>query len=60
MDQNTLFKDTVGTHVYMAPEIHLKLPYLGWAVDIWSLGIILFTMLTGQLPFQSKIKEEVS
>jgi len=47
MDQNTLFKDTVGTHVYMAPEIHLKLPYLGWAVDIWSLGIILFTMLTG-------------
>lgn len=59
MTVDSLFKDQVGTPAYMAPEIHNRQPYLGWAVDVWSLGILLFIMLTGQIPFISKNIEEL-
>jgi len=39
-----------GTPAFMAPEVFQGLRY-GTAVDVWSFGIILFTLLTGALPF---------
>lgn len=36
-----------GTPNYMAPEICQRKEYCGFAADIWSLGIIIFMMLTG-------------
>lgn len=46
------FLSTVcGTLVYMAPELLRKEKYSGFAVDVWSLGVILFTMLYGEMPF---------
>jgi len=36
----------LGTHSYMAPEIHLGKPYKGEHVDLFAAGIILFIMLT--------------
>ena len=49
-----------GTPNYIAPEVLAK----GWKghdhkVDIWSLGIIIFAMLSGYPPFQSKTQEEI-
>ncbi|BGP43647.1 hypothetical protein JCM10449v2_007692 [Rhodotorula kratochvilovae] len=41
----------VGTLGYTAPEIVAGQRYLGEQVDIWSLGVILFALLTGSLPF---------
>jgi serine/threonine protein kinase len=41
-----------GTKGYMAPEILSKSQYKGPLVDIWSLGVVLFIMLTGFPPFQ--------
>ncbi|GAA6038915.1 hypothetical protein JCM8097_000572 [Rhodosporidiobolus ruineniae] len=38
-----------GTVSYMAPEILHREPY-SYQVDIWSMGIILYDMLTGSLP----------
>lgn len=40
-----------GTTVYMAPELIKNEKYSGFAIDIWSLGVILFTMLYGEMPF---------
>jgi len=40
-----------GTEIYMAPEI-FKGGY-NEKVDIWSIGIITFEMLTGDVPFSS-------
>jgi len=41
----------LGTPSYMAPEIHLKQPYSGPAVDLFASAIILFIMLSGTPPF---------
>lgn len=39
----------VGTPYYTAPEV-LRGDY-GPECDVWSIGIIMYTMLTGKLPF---------
>ena len=36
-----------GTPAYIAPEILLDRGYEGFAVDIWSAGVVLFVMLYG-------------
>ncbi|CDO95841.1 unnamed protein product [Kluyveromyces dobzhanskii CBS 2104] len=40
-----------GTTVYMAPELIQRKSYDGFKADIWSLGIILYTMINGYMPF---------
>lgn len=40
-----------GTLQYMAPELACRRAH-GMAVDMWSLGILLFEMLVGRSPFQ--------
>lgn len=42
----------VGTSSYMAPEILALQEYHGKAVDIYSLGIILFIMRFGNMPME--------
>ena len=42
-----------GTFNYMAPEIHLKKPYKGHSVDIFSAGVILFMMVYARQPFEA-------
>jgi serine/threonine protein kinase len=41
-----------GTPNYMPPEIILKKDYLGEFSDIWSIGILLYTILCGSFPFR--------
>ena len=53
-NKNELLYDHCGTPMYMAPEIILsneKIGYKGFPVDIWSSGIVLYIMLSGNLPF---------
>lgn len=40
-----------GTVCYSAPEMLKGEKYAAEKVDVWSLGIILFALLTGELPF---------
>ena len=48
----------VGTAFYAAPEVILKKEY-GQDIDWWSLGVILFEMVSGYSPFCSKKTADV-
>lgn len=48
---NDRLKVPCGTPAYMAPELTLRKEYSGAAVDLWSAGVVMYTMLTGKLPF---------
>jgi carbon catabolite-derepressing protein kinase len=41
----------VGTRQYQAPEVLEKRHYSGESVDVFSIGVILFLMVTGALPY---------
>ena len=41
----------------MAPEVHTKC--YGMKCDVWSLGIMLFFLLTGKFPFKGETQEEI-
>ena len=43
----------VGTKFYIAPEIIKQEQYLGEEIDIFSLGVTLFIMIFGKVPFHS-------
>eukprot|EP00043_Microstomoeca_roanoka_P030150 m.24917 g.24917 ORF g.24917 m.24917 type:complete len:465 (-) comp9772_c0_seq1:87-1481(-) len=47
-----------GTPEYLAPEVILDSDY-GLAVDWWGLGIVMYEMLSGRLPFNSQDYEEL-
>lgn len=51
-----VFTDKVGSDLYMAPEILMLYNYNGMIADIWSLGMCLFAMVNGFIPFTSMKK----
>lgn len=49
--KHDLLKTRCGSALYAAPEFFEKEVSYGPSVEIWSLGVILFVMTTGEMPF---------
>eukprot|EP00891_Asterochloris_glomerata_P007383 jgi/Astpho2/7383/e_gw1.00114.154.1_t len=49
----------VGTVEYMAPEVARDIKACDEKVDIWALGVTLYELLTGHLPFSGKDKQAI-
>jgi serine/threonine protein kinase len=42
-----------GNPAYASPEVLQQTPHDGFAADIWSIGVVLYCMLMGKMPFSS-------
>ncbi|RMC10847.1 hypothetical protein DUI87_12559 [Hirundo rustica rustica] len=51
--QEQAFTTFAGTHLYCPPEWICLGCYDGHAATIWSLGVLLYVMVCGEMPFQS-------
>jgi serine/threonine protein kinase len=52
LNNSDTFGDSCGTPSFVAPELLRRGPSYGSACDVWSLGVTLFCLLSGELPFQ--------
>ncbi|KAJ3171252.1 hypothetical protein HDU88_008290 [Geranomyces variabilis] len=50
-DRNESLQTFCGSPFYASPEMILGKHYQGPEVDVWSMGVILFALLNGHLPF---------
>ncbi|KAK7884216.1 hypothetical protein WMY93_027339 [Mugilogobius chulae] len=49
--KGTLLQTFCGSPLYAAPEIVQGLPYQGPEVDCWALGVLLYALVYGSMPF---------
>uniref|UniRef100_A0A915CUX8 Aurora kinase n=1 Tax=Ditylenchus dipsaci TaxID=166011 RepID=A0A915CUX8_9BILA len=53
-NEKNLLNTFCGSPLYASPEIINGTPYKGPEVDCWSLGILLYTLVYGSMPFDGR------
>ncbi|XP_052610684.1 putative sperm motility kinase W [Peromyscus californicus insignis] len=52
--EGQMLQEICGSLLYWAPEILARKPYDGLAGDMWSLGIVLYVLVTGHFPYMEE------
>lgn len=58
-DNKSTLNTFCGSLYFAAPELLLGQRYSGPEIDVWSLGVILFVLLNGTVPFDDKDVEKL-
>lgn len=58
-DPDSLLKTICGSVKYLAPECIQGKPYFGSAADIWSSGVVLYSLLTKKMPFNGQNQPQI-
>uniref|UniRef100_A0A673JCV4 non-specific serine/threonine protein kinase n=1 Tax=Sinocyclocheilus rhinocerous TaxID=307959 RepID=A0A673JCV4_9TELE len=57
VDSVSELREILGTPEYVAPEV-LDYETISTATDMWSIGVLIYVMLTGESPFLGEEKQE--
>ena len=56
-DHDSSMHTMSGSPYYIAPEVFLQSYHL--SIDIWSMGVVLYIMLSGKVPFPGRTEPEI-
>jgi len=59
LKKDQMITEQCGTPAYIAPEIIEDQGYSGYTVDIWSLGVLLYAMVSGAVPFKASNMQDL-
>uniref|UniRef100_A0A1I8F091 non-specific serine/threonine protein kinase n=3 Tax=Wuchereria bancrofti TaxID=6293 RepID=A0A1I8F091_WUCBA len=54
MQNNDVSHTFCGSRAYVPPEVLRSQPYTSFTVDLWSLGVVLFVMVAGLMPYDNQ------
>ena len=59
VEKGVFIREKSGTPAFLAPEVVAGCGYEGFGSDIWSLGVCLYAMIVGMVPFRGYSVKEV-